>query len=216
MRPLRAGAGDARRVDDAVARQGRGAGADAEQGRLGLLEWWRAGADGAAGGWSGCERLHAGAVRGGALGTARPTSWGFGAGAGAGAVTAGIGFAGFAEEADGALHRDVDARLHDDLQQRACLEALHLHDRLVGLDGEQDVALGDLVAFLLEPFDDGALFGHLTELGHDDGGSHGLPHRMALAAARMSLTFGRNAASRMCDCGAMPFLAPTRLTGASR
>ena len=95
-------------------------------------------------------------------------------------------FAGLAEKADGALHRDADARLHDDLQQRAFLEALHFHDRLVGLDGEQDVALGDLVAFLLEPFDDGAFFGHLTELGHDDRGSHGVPYRMALAAARMS------------------------------
>ena len=75
---------------------------------------------------------------------------------------------------------------------------------------------GDGVAFLFQPFDDGALLGHLPELGHDDRRSHRQPYRMALAASRISATFGRNAASRMCDCGAMPLRAPTRLTGASR
>ena len=40
--------------------------------------------------------------------------------------------------------------------------------------------------------------------------------RIETAAATTSLAFGRNAASRMWDCGAMPFFAPTRLTGASR
>ena len=38
---------------------------------------------------------------------------------------------------------------------------------------KQHVTLGDFVAFLLEPFDNGAFFGHLTELRHDDWRGHG-------------------------------------------
>ena len=82
------------------------------------------------------------------------------------------GVAGLAEKTDGALDGNVAARRDDDFQQGAFLEAFHVHDRFVGLDGEEDVAFGDFIAFLLAPFHDGALFGHLTELGHDDGGSH--------------------------------------------
>ena len=126
------------------------------------------------------------------------------------------GLALLAEIGDDALHRDADADADDDLEQRACAEALDLHHRLVGLDQEQHVALGDRVALLLQPLDDGAVFGHLTEFGHDDRRDHGAAYRIERAAAIRSSTLGRNACSSTCACGAMPFLAPTRRTGASR
>ena len=165
--PLGAAAGDRMCVDHACLGKRRGARADAEERRRGGRSWRgdnggrrcdrerRGSAHGRRGGLDG---RRGGGRRGGAGRRRRRSRWNR--------------LALLAEISDDALHRNGRADAHDDLEQRAGVEALDFHHRLVGLGQEQHVALGDRIAFLLQPFDDGAVFGHLTEFWHDDRSDH--------------------------------------------
>ena len=76
-------------------------------------------------------------------------------------------------------HRDhvVDRHIlralgHQDLGDRALVDRLDLHGRLVGLDLGDHVAGLDLVAFLLEPLGKVALFHRGRQRGHQDVDRH--------------------------------------------
>jgi hypothetical protein len=131
--------------------------------------------------------------------------------------------AGLADEGDHRLHGHRRALAREDLQHRALEETLHLHGGLVGLDLEEDIPLRDRIPLLLQPLQNGAFLRELTRLRHGYRMRHDIgppvrvtrmpAQRIRRAAATMSWACGRNAASRMWDCGAMPFFAPTRMTG---
>ena len=76
-------------------------------------------------------------------------------------------------------HRDdvVDRHVlrafrHQDLRDRALVDRLDLHGRLVGLDLGDDVAGLDLVAFLLQPLGEVALLHRGRQRGHQDVDGH--------------------------------------------
>ena len=59
-----------------------------------------------------------------------------------------------------------------DLAERAFIDGFDFHRRLVGLDLGDDVAGGDLVAFVLQPFGEIALLHRRRERGHQDFDRH--------------------------------------------
>ena len=61
---------------------------------------------------------------------------------------------------------------HDDLRERALVDRLDFHGRLVGLDLGDHVAGLDLVAFLLQPLGEVALLHRRRERGHEDVDRH--------------------------------------------
>jgi len=58
------------------------------------------------------------------------------------------------------------------LEQRSGEEAFHLQHGFVGFDFKEDVPLGDRVAFLFEPLDNGGFLDSLAHFGHDDSLRH--------------------------------------------
>jgi len=88
----------------------------------------------------------------------------------------------------------------------------HFHHRFVRLHGEQDVALATLSPSFLRHSTIALSSVICPNLGMIMGFAMAI-HRIDFAAATIVVHVGKNAASRMCDCGAMPFLAPTRFTG---
>ena len=81
----------------------------------------------------------------------------------------------FAEQdRDGLVHRDAFGALADeDLAERAFLDRLDLHRRLVRLDLGHDVAGRDRIAFLDQPLGELALFHGGRQRGHQDRYGHG-------------------------------------------
>jgi hypothetical protein len=77
-----------------------------------------------------------------------------------------------ADVADHGVDRHGDAFADDDLDQRALEEALDLEVGLVGLDLEEDVALGDGITLVLHPLDDGAFLHRLSQFRENDCLSH--------------------------------------------
>ncbi len=78
------------------------------------------------------------------------------------------------DHGDRRVDRDVvGAFRHQDLAERAFVDRLDLHGRLVGLDLGDDVAGLDRVALLLEPLGEVALLHRRRERGHQDFDRHG-------------------------------------------
>ena len=89
----------------------------------------------------------------------------------------GRGFDGFAFLADGAegfADRDLFAFAGEDLDEGAVEEAFELHRGFVGLDLGEHVAGDDLVALLLQPFDQRAHRHGVAEFRHFDDVGHGV------------------------------------------
>ena len=77
------------------------------------------------------------------------------------------------QHCDHVIDRDVLRALGDqDLGDRALVDGLDLHGRLVGLDLGDDVAGFDLVAFLLQPLGEVALLHRWRKSGHQDVDGH--------------------------------------------
>src|SRR5262249_59211615 len=75
---------------------------------------------------------------------------------------------------DELVHRHVGGAFrHHDLRQHAFIGGFHLHGGLVGLDLGDDVAGGDLVALLLQPFRQIALFHGGGQGRHEHVDRHG-------------------------------------------
>jgi hypothetical protein len=105
-------------------------------------------------------------VGGGLAGLPRLGAWAFGAAPG----RSGLGALALLQE-----HGDRRVDLHalgaggdQDLAERALIDGLDFHRRLVGLDLGDDVAGLDLVAFVLQPLGKVALFHRRREGGHQD------------------------------------------------
>ena len=77
------------------------------------------------------------------------------------------------EHGDHVVDRHILRALgHEDLGDRALVDRLDLHGRLVGLDLGDDVAGLDLVAFLLQPLGEVALLHRRRKSGHQDVDGH--------------------------------------------
>src|SRR5665213_1319082 len=95
---------------------------------------------------------------------------GFAAGA---LLAAPLAFALTREHRDHGIDRHVlRAFRYHDLGERALVDRLVFHRRLVGLDLGDDIARLDLVALLLEPTRQVALFHRGRQRGHEDVGGH--------------------------------------------
>ena len=121
---------------------------------------------------------------------------------GGGAATGGAaGFAAAARRADPGEH-SADRRLgpdgHEDLGQHAFLEDLDLERTLLRFHDRHDVAADDVVAGLLQPFHDRALFHVGAQRRHEEVAQADLPCGLtsASAAAQIVSIWGTAASSR--------------------
>src|SRR5262249_36637087 len=111
---------------------------------------------------------------------------------------------------------DRVAFLDEQLQQHAVVLDVEVHIRLVGLDFGDQVSRRHLVAFLLRPADEHALFHRGRQLRQADDLSHGYSkYRTRLTAATTSLTCGWTSSSRFFAYGMGTSSLVTRSIGAS-
>ena len=86
-------------------------------------------------------------------------------------------FSGHAEHRDRRSDGDADPFADDDAQQFAGAFGLDGNDRLVGLDLDERLAVGDRVAFGHEPFQDRAFLHRIRQPGHDYFAGHNASQR---------------------------------------
>ena len=99
------------------------------------------------------------------------------------------------DDRDRIANLDLLPLLREHGRQRARVERLHLHVRLVGLDLGDDVAALDLVALLLEPLDDSSLGHGVRELRHGDFSGHDLSLLSLITGPLSLVKSGRQATS---------------------
>ena len=110
------------------------------------------------------------------------------------------------DHGDRRIDRDiVGAFRHQNFAERAVVDRLDLHGRLVGLDLGDDIAGLDGVALLLEPLGEVALLHGRRQRGHEDLNRHG---GLTRQSSRPSGNAGAGCTSMIAFTGRRPCRAP--------